>query len=270
MPRRRRSSDRSGSRCRGGPLLSPYRRQGLCAASASRTECPPACARRPRPAPRSRPRRARRRAAPRSASPHRPRSHRAAQKCEIEGEDDRRLAADPPLRDRDGVAPGAERRLPLTQPLGVALPVAETERVRRYFRCFDLLEHAVVEQDLEARLAADPEMVAAVVTDIEALREVTVEQHLLAGRAFAPEVVRHVLARQRADLRQDVIGQPTHLVAIIPTRHRLAKCAFGRMPLSTFRRAAVPGTRALEFGASLPECTKCAKIGYAACPLGPR
>ena len=73
-------------------------------------------------------------------------------KREIERGDDRRDAADPALRERHRVAAGAERRLRLAQPLGVALAVAEPQRIDRDPRQLDLLEHAAVEQQLEARL----------------------------------------------------------------------------------------------------------------------
>ncbi len=44
------------------------------------------------------------------------------------------------------------------------------------------------------------------------------EDHLAAGRAFVPEIVRHVrLLDQRADLRPDEIGEPAHLVILRST-----------------------------------------------------
>ena len=78
--------------------------------------------------------------------------HRAAHEGEIEGGDDRRHGRrSGPCATTTASLLGAERRLPLPQPLGVALAVAEPQRVDRYFRQLDPLERAVVEQHLEAR-----------------------------------------------------------------------------------------------------------------------
>ena len=54
---------------------------------------------------------------------------------------------------------------------------------------------------------------AAVVAYLEIGRQLAMEQHLLAARAFFPQIVGHVLAGQGPDLRQDVIGQPVHRAA---------------------------------------------------------
>src|SRR5439155_15626612 len=70
----------------------------------------------------------------------------------------------------------------------------------------------------EPRLAADAEMVAAMAADLEMRRQLAMKQHLLAARAFAPQIVRHVLAGEGADLRQHVIGQPVHAPPIIAPR----------------------------------------------------
>src|SRR5438552_16411438 len=54
-------------------------------------------------------------------------------------------------------------------------------------------------------------MVAAIAADMEIGFEVARKQHLLASRAFLPEIVRHrLLGDNRPDLRQDEIGQPIH------------------------------------------------------------
>src|SRR6185437_317117 len=67
-----------------------------------------------------------------------------------------------------------------------------------------------VEQHAEARLAADAKMVAAMPAHLEMRRQLAMKQHLLAGRALLPQIVRHVLLGEGADLRQHVIGQPVH------------------------------------------------------------
>ena len=81
-------------------------------------------------------------------------------------------AATPPIRPSAtasaslALAAGAERGLVFAQPLGVALAVAEAQRVGRDLRRLDRLEVAAVEQQLEPRLAADAEMVAAAAADL--------------------------------------------------------------------------------------------------------
>ena len=146
-------------------------------------------------------------------------AHRSAHERELESGDDRRHAADPPVRDDDRVAAGAERRLPFLQPVGVAFAVAESQRIDDRPRQFDPGKAAVVEQHLEAPLGADAQMMAAIAADVKIGFELAIKQHLLAARAFVPEIVRHRLpGDDRPDLRQDEIGQPAHrrLVAGAP------------------------------------------------------
>src|SRR5262249_51255096 len=54
-------------------------------------------------------------------------------------------------------------------------------------------------------------VVAAVRADLQVRQQVAVENHLLAGRALMPQVLRRLAAReQRADLRADIVGKPVH------------------------------------------------------------
>src|SRR5271167_1256643 len=54
-------------------------------------------------------------------------------------------------------------------------------------------------------------MMAAVAADMKIGFELAIEQHLLAARAFVPEIFRHRLpGDDRPDLRQHEIGEPAH------------------------------------------------------------
>ena len=139
--------------------------------------------------------------------------HRSAHEGEIERRHDCGKAADLAVRHRDCVAAAALRGLRLPEPVGIALAIAEAQRIERGFRLLDPLESAVIEQHLEPRRPADPEVMPAIAAHLEIGRELAMEQHLLATRALAPQIVGHVLARQRTDLRQHVIGQPVHALA---------------------------------------------------------
>src|SRR6185437_5768549 len=69
----------------------------------------------------------------------------------------------------------------------------------------------LVERPGQSLLRRDAQMVAAMRADLEVLREIGVEDHLLAGGALLPEILRHLAPReQRADLRADVFGEPAH------------------------------------------------------------
>src|SRR5208282_5918905 len=104
-----------------------------------------------------------------------------------------RSPADPALGQRDCVAAGAQSGLAFAQTLGVALVVAEVQRVGRYLRQLDLYENAVIEQHREARAAADAEMMPAMAAHLQIGRQLAMEQHLLAAWAPFPQIVGHVL-----------------------------------------------------------------------------
>src|SRR5262249_27205910 len=103
-------------------------------------------------------------------------------------------------------------------------------------------------QHLQALGRADAHVVAAVLTDREVGLELAVMDHLAAGRAFGPEVLRHILllADQRADARADEVGEPVHARA---PRTALASCstvdktpATGSFALITWSTSTVPTT----------------------------
>ena len=119
-------------------------------------------------------------------------AHGATHEPEVEGGDHRRLLAQGAVGDDDGVI-AIGLRLGLLQAVGVALAVAELERVDRDLRQFDGCVFAVVEQQFQSFLRADAHVVAAVAADELVLLQLAVEQHLLALRAFVPEMVGHVL-----------------------------------------------------------------------------
>src|SRR5437660_357978 len=122
-------------------------------------------------APRSAPPGARPRAGRPRQKPRRPRPHRAAHEGEIEGRDDGSDAADAPRGDGDRLAAGTERRMRLAQPLSVALPVAEAQRIDRHPRQRHRLERTIIEQNLEAGRAVDAEVVTAITAHFEISRE---------------------------------------------------------------------------------------------------
>jgi hypothetical protein len=51
-------------------------------------------------------------------------------------------------------------------------------------------------------------VIAAIATDVEIGFELAIKQHLLAARAFLPQIVRNrLLGDDRPDLRQDIFGR---------------------------------------------------------------
>ena len=82
--------------------------------------------------------------------------------------------------------------LRLAQAIGVALAVAELQRIARHLGQLDAGVVALVEQRLEALHGAQPHVMVAVRADPQVGFEVAVEDHLAAGRAFVPEVFRHL------------------------------------------------------------------------------
>jgi hypothetical protein len=66
-------------------------------------------------------------------------------------------------------------------------------------------------------------MMAAIAAHMKIGFELAIEQHLLAARAFVPEILRYRLpGNNRPDLRQDEIGQPTHR-RLVAGRRRLVE-----------------------------------------------
>ena len=78
--------------------------------------------------------------------------------------------------------------------------------------------------------------------DLEVLLEVAVEDHLLAGGALVPEILRHLAPpEQGADLRADVFGEPAHAAILRAAHARGASAAhLGRAPISAASGAGRP------------------------------
>ncbi len=111
--------------------------------------------------------------------------------------DHRLVAADRAVRGDDRVV---EMRLVarLAQPVGVALAVAEAQRIGRRLRQLDAVPAALVEGPGQALERGRAHVVAAMRADLEVLLEVACEDHLLAGGALLPEIVRHLAPRRAA------------------------------------------------------------------------
>src|SRR5208282_5647538 len=155
--------------------------------------------------------------------------HRSAHEPELEGHHDSGKAADLSVGDDDRIAAGAECRLSFLEPVGVTRAVAEVERVDDRLWQLDPRKGAVIEDELEALLSAYPQVVAAIAADVEIGFELAIKQHLLATRAFRPQILRHrLLGHDCADLRQDEIGEPIHRRLVTGWRwlvdHNLSRC----------------------------------------------
>jgi len=73
----------------------------------------------------------------------------------------------------------------------------------------------VVEQHAQPRLGRQAHVVSAVLTDMEVGGELAMEQHLFAGRAFLPQVLRDfALPDELAQLRAHPVLQPVHPAAL--------------------------------------------------------
>src|SRR6185437_4482068 len=99
---------------------------------------------------------------------------------EVEGGGDRGNAADPAMRHPDRIAIAAVLRLRLLEALGIALAVAELERIGDRLRQLDAAVGTLVEQHGEAALGRQAHMVAAGMADEEVGLELAMEQHLAA------------------------------------------------------------------------------------------
>ena len=120
------------------------------------------------------------------------------------------LAADGAVGYGDGVI-GVGLLARLLQPVGVALGVAKPQRIGDGLREFDAGVGVLVERPVQPFGRGGAHVVAAMGTHLAVGREVAVEDHLLAGRALVPQVVRHGRpGEQGADLRSDVFGEPAH------------------------------------------------------------
>jgi hypothetical protein len=97
------------------------------------------------------------------------------------------------------------------QAVGVALGVAEAQRVDDRLGQFDAGVGVLVERPVQALGRTGAQVVAAMGADLAVGRQVAMEDHLLAGGALVPQIVRHGGPReQSADFRSDVFGEPAH------------------------------------------------------------
>src|SRR5690606_27992755 len=104
------------------------------------------------------------------------------------------------------------------QPVGILLLIAELERIERDGARRDKLVVALVEQRREALLRTEAHVMIAIRADAHRRFEVAMEDHLAAGRAFVPEIVRRLLllVEDPLDLRTDDIVDPVHPLTSLP------------------------------------------------------
>ncbi len=161
------------------------------------------------------------------------------------------------------------------QPVGVALDVAELQGIDGILRKLGTLILAVVEQQLQPPLPADAEMVAAIRmrADAQVRLQLAVEDHLLALRAFLPEIVGHArLARERLQLGADEVGEPVHGVRV-PSgapcararRRPAAEPSRARPRRRRFRRRSPPGRRCADTSAEPTTAASATRATAAAC-----
>src|SRR4029077_19190116 len=89
------------------------------------------------------------------------------------------------VRPDQGVT-AAVPRLCLFEAIGVAFLIAEAQGIERRLAQLDLRVSALVEQQGEAALGIETQMVPAIAADEQVRLELAMKQHLLAARAFVP------------------------------------------------------------------------------------
>ena len=146
-------------------------------------------------------------------------AERAGHEAEVLRRGDDCLAVQRALTDENGVVE-LGRRLGVAQPIGVAAPVAELERVQGDGRHRDLLVLAGIEEVAQARIGAHAHVVVGARHHELVGLEVLVEDHLAGLGAFHPQIVRHLALRRQeaADLRTDNVVDPIH--ALWPLKSR--------------------------------------------------
>src|SRR3546814_68540 len=138
-------------------------------------------------------------------------AHRAAHEVELESRGHGRHAADRAVRDEDGVLE-AGLALRILEAVGVTLLVAEAQRIDRYgCKGFQRIG-AVVEQQRQPRLRAEPHVVPAMRADAPRLLEFATVDHLRTARALLPEILRRVAGYELPQLRRNEVGDPVHAV----------------------------------------------------------
>ena len=152
------------------------------------------------------------------------RTHRAAEKLELEGAGDDGQAFERAGEgdQRVAFAGGLLRR---REPVAVTLAVAKLERILGRYVGADFHLLAFVEKAHQALTAADAHVMAALRADIEISLELGAIQHRVAGRTLDPQTLGH---RTRAALGLDARGhdffEPGHVWRRIPER-RLGRSA---------------------------------------------
>ena len=146
-------------------------------------------------------------------------AERAAHEGEILHGDDDRQVFDGAGGVEDGVFQ-AGLGLRLLEAIGVALLVAELERILDDLGVFQGLVFALVEEIFQPFLGRDLHVVAGSRDDELVGFEVLVEDHLAGLGILDPQIFRHIgaPAEHRIDLRADVIGDPVHGFGSCPGR----------------------------------------------------
>ena len=99
----------------------------------------------------------------------------------------------------------------LAQTVGVALFIAELQRVQQRIGQGDELPFPLVEERIEPRLRRNRHVMAAMRADLKALREGAMKDHLAAFGTFDPQIIRRLAPiEQRVELGADERGDPIH------------------------------------------------------------
>src|SRR5581483_2272729 len=159
---------------------------------------------------------------------------------------------DGPLHDEQRVGLGG-LLLRLRQSLGVALGVAELERVdRQHFRA-DLEAAVRVEQRVQARARAEALVVAALGANVQVLFQVGAVEHRVAGLTLGPQALGHGLALRAGgalDLGRQQLLQPAHassafLMGARKFFTRATACAGSPASISWMMRLPIPTASAV-------------------------
>lgn len=139
-------------------------------------------------------------------------AHRPAEEPEIQATNDRTHTADRSDRQDQGF-PMAGARLCFLQPISVLSYVAKAKRIDRRFRRIQGLKNTPVEQHAKPVCSAQPEVMAALGTDLKVFFQVAVKNELAAARTFAPEIIGNfpLAAHELTKLGADNFGEPAQL-----------------------------------------------------------
>ena len=133
-------------------------------------------------------------------------AHGAAHELEIERRDHDADTTHGAMGNGQGIG-GTGFHLGVLEAFGIALAVAELKRVDDGLGKLNDVIGAVVEQHLETNRRRQAHVVAAMVTDLERLLQIAMEDHFAAARALVPQVVGDLfLADKFPELGTDEIG----------------------------------------------------------------